>query len=240
MLPAQEGAGPPPAGGEKGASQAENQVGVEPPKGVEDASRHSEVLGQHHAAGTDDAGQLAQGRRHVGDIAEQVGEDDSVEGGVGEGYGLRRALDEIDGRRLAVADGPLLGLEQHRPGDVGGYHSHLGPPRDAKGDGAGAGGHVQDQRRRRQRELLHQVPMPAAVLAVAEQLGRELVAGSDAGEEGTRYVVRGHASRLSVAGVEAVPPHVLFHSLRHPVADGEPLPHPLPHRRSADGDERHR
>ncbi len=174
-------------------------------------------------SGLYDPHQLAQGGGRVGYVTEQVGEGESVEGGIGEGQVLGPPQDQVDPpARWAAAQVGLGGL-QHLRGDVDPGHLRPGTSGQLQGDPARPGSDVEHPARRhwgrrhrgrRHRGRRHRGdghghghgidhrPPPPSVLAEGQHLSQVVVTGGEPIEELAGEAVRARSLHvvLLVAG----------------------------------------
>src|SRR4029453_8719333 len=95
------------------------------------------------AARADHADQLGDGGGRVGHVAQQVGEGQRVEGGVGEREPLGLPADQRDPLVQTVVQDRGPTTAQHRLGDVDPGDMCARPAGELEGDAGRAGGHVE-------------------------------------------------------------------------------------------------
>ena len=186
---AQEAAGAIPAGaaGRAHGGQADPRPG--PPGRIPGARGHEELERRHLAAGADRAGQLAQHRRRVVDVAQQIGVHERVHRRILERQRLGLALHQLDAAVQPGRRHPLAAAGEHRLVLVDPDHAAAVAPGDRHGDGGGAGGDVGHDRVRPDRQPVDQQVVPAPVVAEREQLRPAVVVGRDAVEQTQRVAL---------------------------------------------------
>ncbi len=130
----------------------------------------------HYPAGADHPGQLPQGGGRVRHVAQQVGEGEGVERGVGERQLLPPADEQRNAPGLAVVGhtghpGPQHLAAQVDPGDLG-----AGAGRDLACHPGRAGRHVEHRSRIGGGDRVDHRPAPPTVLAEREDFGQPVVA----------------------------------------------------------------
>ncbi len=160
--------------------------------------------------------QLAEGGGRVGHVAEQVGEGEGVEGGIGEGQVLGPSEDQVDATTARMAGQVGPGRLQHLGCDIDTGHPRRRAGGQLQGDPARAGGDVEHPGGARPSGNTgttanaghagqggqgghagsagqggHHGPAPAAVLAERQHLGQAVVPGRKAIEQLAGEAVKG-------------------------------------------------
>lgn len=133
--------------GDQGCGARHEPPGVEVVEQAEwGKSGASELEDHESSAGTEDTGELAQGLRGVGDVADSEGDGDDVEGGVWEGEFLGVAFDvaEFGGVFVAESGLTLPSPDEHFGGEVKADDLGGGRAGEQFGQVAGAAGGVED------------------------------------------------------------------------------------------------
>ena len=134
--------------------------------------------------GLTDAGELAQGRRRVLDVAKQVGEGQVVELAVLEWQRFSFTADELDARgEVGVCAQPRRRLREHLGTLVESHDPAAVAAHQGRGDHAGAGRHVEHAVLRPGAHLSDHRPSPARILAEAESGAGGVVAPRQTGEQ---------------------------------------------------------
>ena len=181
-----------PAAADHGAGGRKADPDVELPERPPEPGRDAELEPGDRAAGTDDPRQLAQRRRRVVDVAEQVGEREPVELAVGEGQAVGARLDELDAAVHAPA-----GLGEHVRALVDADDRASLLAHELARDGAGPGRDVEHAVARPGLDPGDEEAPPARILAVGEERGVAVVGRPERREQrlGLRGPVHLHESR---------------------------------------------
>ncbi len=156
---------------------------VELPGRPGQATGNAELEHRDRAARPHDAGELAQGRFGVVDVAEQVGERQPIEGRVVERKLLRGSLDELDPIAEAGGlDAAAAGLE-HLAALVEADNVAAGAPDELDCDRRGPGGDVENGVLRPDVQPRDEEAAPARVLAEGEEPGVAVVGRSKRREQ---------------------------------------------------------
>ena len=187
-----------PARREQASRERQDEPNVELPESTHRAClRDAELQHRHRSTRTHDAGELAERRGRVVDVAQQVGDGQGVERCVGERQRLGSSLVQLDprgepaGSDASARDGEHVGA----PVDADDRAAVL--PDELERDRARAGGDVQHACVRSEIEPRDQEPTPAWVLAEREKPRIAVVRGAERREEGRRDA----AARLRRHGI---------------------------------------
>ena len=154
----------PPA--QRSSGQGERHPGVEPPpSSPETVGGHGELEAGHRAAGAHHPGQLGDRWRRVGDVTEQVGEGEGVEGGVGEGQAFALAKDEGDAVVPAGGGHVASAPAEHVLAQVDADDPCFAALGQFEGDASRAGGHVEHGGRVGDGDVIDHLAPPPPVLA---------------------------------------------------------------------------
>ena len=190
-------------------SAGQPEAGVGPPQRAQDGSRRDAELQRRDAtARRDDAGQLAQRRGRVVDVAQEVGERQVVELAVGERQPLGLADPQRDARaqQVVVLD-PGARPCEHRLALVDPDDRAAVPAHERRGDHPGPGRDVQHAVLRSGLDRGDHRAPPARVLAEAQGRADAVVVARQAREQRERVLLalRGLARRAVAHGPQDGP-----------------------------------
>jgi hypothetical protein len=181
----------PPARRDDGSRGRQSHSHVELPERPPCAARQAELEHRDRSAGADDPRQLAQRRRYVVDVAEEIREGERVELGVGEGQGFGPSVAELDPFAQTGACDLVAPGRKHLGALVDADHRPRGPsPSEPDRDGRGSRGDV-EHTERVGRNARDEERSPARVLAEGEQARVTVVRLAERGEQLTRVARAG-------------------------------------------------
>src|SRR5207302_9445519 len=193
-------AGPPPGSATKRVTRrSHHEAGVNAPAGApQRAWRYKEVEARQTPRGPKHSGELGEGCRGVGDVAQQIGEGDGIE--------RLRWKRQLFGACVLEPDtavetrvGNVFAADlQHRLADVNPDDVRLRRRRERDGHTRGPRGDVEDETRPEARDMMHQLAAPMGVQAQRKNLRQAVVLSRQILEETRRKgILRARVRRAS-------------------------------------------